>query len=114
MFFALCSLIKINSQNETRVDRLEILSNLDYTLGDPVEIGQYNGQTLYRSSYITTGRCLPPGRLFCKKCPGCCHGGSADHLSDGYIIDVRVNGNVGQLYKGQDENEEYDVFYSND
>ncbi len=102
LFFIFCFLTKINSQNETRVDRLEILTNLDYTLGDPVEIGEFNGQTLYRSSYTTTGRCTPPGRIFCRRNAGCCWGGSANHFSDGYIVNVRVNGNVGQLYKGQD------------
>jgi hypothetical protein len=117
IIFLFCIFGYINesqSQNEVRVDRLQMLIDLDYSLGDPVQIGEYNGQPLYRTSYYAGGRAKKPGKIFCIRNAGCCNGGSANHLQDGTILDVRVNGESGQLFKGVDEEDGgvYDVFYN--
>lgn len=100
-----------SKSQEVMVNTTEMLQRIGYTINtsDAVIVGQANGHTIYRTNYITNGRCKGKGRWFCKQCPGCCRSGYVDYDETGRIYSVNVDGQNGQLFYLVGEDADYFV-----
>ncbi|GIV29116.1 MAG: hypothetical protein KatS3mg028_0182 [Bacteroidia bacterium] len=96
---------------EVRISTTEQLTGLGYTVNtqNAVIVGTYNGLNVYRTDYVTNGRCKGKGRWFCKQCAGCCRSGYVDYDETGRILNVKVDGQTGQLFYLQSEDADYFV-----
>lgn len=101
----------LTKAQEVMVTQLETLQSIGYSVNvqDAVIIGNTNGHTIYRTSYVTNGRCKGKGRWFCKQCAGCCRSGYVDYDETGKIYKVNVDGQNGQLFYLVSESADYFV-----
>ncbi len=99
-----------SKSQEVRISTTEQLQSIGYTVNtaNAVIVGTYNGLNVYRTEYVTNGRCKGK-RWFCKQCAGCCRSGYVDYDETGRILNVKVDGQTGQLFYLQSEGVDYFV-----